>query len=105
VPTINVPPGAGPLTLDDLRRNPGMLLSPSDLTRLGLFKSYSALRSACASGKLAEPYRLPGGQPRWEARAVLAAIGASPGIPAEPPLNNRGQLLPGNGLTSLHCSA
>lgn len=64
------------LGLDELRRNPSMLLSPSDLTALGLFKSYSALRSACVAGKLAQPYRLPGGQPRWEARAVLAAIGA-----------------------------
>src|SRR5438128_1228947 len=77
-----------------------MLLSPSDLTRLGLFKSYSALRSACTAGKLAEPYRLPGGQPRWEGRAVLAAIGASPDTPAEPPLNNRGESLPGNELAS-----
>ena len=81
MPNINVRGNPAPLTLDDLRRNPGLLLGPSDLTRLGMVKSYSAIQAAVKAGKLARPYRLPGGQPRWEARAVLAAIGA----PAENP--------------------
>lgn len=70
------------LTLDDLRRSPGMLVGPSDLQRLGLFKSYSAIQHACKARKLAQPYRLPGGWPRWEARDILQAIGAPAHIPA-----------------------
>jgi hypothetical protein len=84
MPLIRLSDASEPLTLDDLRRNPGMLLSPSDLKRVGLFKSYSAIQHACKGGKLTQPYRLPGGWPRWEARDVLAAIG----VPADMPANH-----------------
>jgi hypothetical protein len=81
MPLIRISEDREPLTLDDLRRNPGMLVGPSDLQRLGLFKSYGAIQRAWKGGRLAQPYRLPGGWPRWEARDILGAIGASVHLP------------------------
>lgn len=71
----NIRPSAGdwPRSLDDLRSEPGRLVFLGDLARLGLAKSYSAgLRK-----RLGPHLTLPNGRPAWEARAVLAAIGAS----------------------------
>jgi hypothetical protein len=83
MPTIRVPKDRRPLTLDDLRRNPGLLIGPSDLVRLGLFRSYDPIKQAYRSGKLAVPYRLPNGRPLWEGRDILKLLGASVEIPVE----------------------
>jgi hypothetical protein len=71
----NIRPSAGdwPRSLDDLRSEPGRLVLLSDLAKLGMLTSYST----AARKRLGAPYRLPNGRPAWEARAVLAAIGAA----------------------------
>lgn len=61
---------AWPRTLDDLRREPGRLLFTSDLRRLGVARSYDGLRA------LPPPLKLPGRRLAWEARSILAALGA-----------------------------
>lgn len=60
-----------PRTLDDLRQEPGRLIFAADITRLGIVKSYDGLRA------LPPPLRLPGRRLAWEARTILAAIGAA----------------------------
>jgi hypothetical protein len=52
MPLIRVSDPSKRLTIDDLRRNPGMLVGPSDLAGVGFCKSYSGLSFACESGKL-----------------------------------------------------
>ena len=64
---------AWPRHLDDLRQNPARLVFTSDLVRLGFVASYTGLNRF---KQKAPPLRLPSGRLAWEARAVLAAIGA-----------------------------
>jgi len=83
MPNIRVTDDRERLSLDDLRLNPGGLIGPGELKLLGVFHSYGAIDRACRCGKLAMPYRLPGGRPRWEGRAILSMLEASAGIMPE----------------------
>lgn len=65
-----------PRDLDDLRAQPGRLVTLGDLARLGIVRSYHG------SKKLPKPLDLPSAPQTWEARTILAAIGAS-SAPAE----------------------
>jgi hypothetical protein len=60
-----------PRDLDDLRAEPSRLVTLGDLCRLGIIRSYHG------SKKLPKPLTLPAVPQTWEARTILAAIGAS----------------------------
>ena len=63
-----------PLGLDDLRRHPDRLVGAEDSLRLGIISTHRDLK------RLPAPLRLPGGgrsaDRGWEARTILAVIGA-----------------------------
>ena len=67
-----------PRGLDDLRREPSRLVFARDLARLRIIKSYDGLK------KLPPPLRVPAETKCWEARAILAAIGAEGEEVADP---------------------
>lgn len=60
-----------PRSLDDLRAEPGRLVTLADLRRLGIVCSYHG------SKKLPKPLILPPVPKTWEGRTILDAIGAS----------------------------
>lgn len=66
-----------PRDLDDLRAEPGRLVTLGDLARLEIVRSYHGAK------RLPEPLALPSGPKTWEARTILNAIGASSAPAAE----------------------
>ena len=71
----NILPSEKCLSLDELRDNPGRLISLRDLAGMGVFHSYDAAQRAVRQGRLSTPYRI-GLRPLWEARAILKMLGA-----------------------------
>lgn len=71
MPNIKPTTREWPRSLDDLRAEPGRLVTLGDLCRLGIVRSYHG------SKKLPKPLLLPTLPQTWEARTILDAIGAS----------------------------
>src|SRR5262245_21559916 len=64
------PSSESPLTIQDLRDKPGMLVGVADLVGIGVVPSYMALRRQRIAGVFPEPKTLPSRLLAWEARQI-----------------------------------
>ena len=62
-----------PLSLDEIRDNPGRLYGRRDVARTGVVTSHDGIRSLVTRGLLPKPIRI-GSRDFWEGRAILKLL-------------------------------
>ncbi len=61
-------------TLDDILKNPGRMVTPSDLASARIVRSYSTIGDWVRKKWLPEPHQLPNGRKYWLGDEIAAAL-------------------------------
>ena len=61
-------------TLDDILKNPGRMVTPSDLASARIVRSYSTIGDWVRKKWLPEPHQLPNGRKYWLGNEIAAAL-------------------------------
>lgn len=61
-------------TLEDIFKNPGRIVTPSDLASAGVVGSYSTISEWVRKGWLPKPHEFPNGHKFWFGREIVPTV-------------------------------